>query len=338
MKKLLGLILTVCMILSVCVVPAYADSTIKITVDGKYVDCAAYGQEPVAINGTTLVPLRSVFEALGATVLWDGNTQSVVSTRHNDIIVLTLNSKQMIVNDEVKTLSVPAQSMNERTMVPVRAIAEAFGCEVKWDGATSTVIVLTASKQDTPDKTTLNMYKDMTSLDLDEAASYFKDENVAAAYFGITDVDSYISEMIGVQGYDERTSNFLKNSFAKCMSASTFTVDTVTVKDNTAIVTTTAVIPDFENMNFDAMGELSDEQLEILLTKALEICGVSMEEMITSTDPDLKAEFDYAIFQVSFDYAADIILQNVKDGKVKTMNETVTLENIDGKWYIVDIK
>ena len=50
MKKLIGIILSVCMILSVCAVPVLAEDTIKVTVDGKLVDCAEYGQYKSGIS------------------------------------------------------------------------------------------------------------------------------------------------------------------------------------------------------------------------------------------------------------------------------------------------
>lgn len=338
MKKLLGIILTVCMICSAFTTPAFADSAIKVTIDGKLVDCAAYGQEPLAIDGRTMVPLRSVFEALGATVLWDGETQSVLSTRGDDMIVLKLNSADMIVNDEVKKLDVPAQSMNERTMVPVRAIAEAFGCDVKWDGATMTVIVTTtSSEQATPEMTVSNLYKAINTLDIEKGISYFKDEDTAFMYFGAKNAKDYITIVGGMDNSDERMNAIIVDYFAECMKTCTVSVDTVTVNGNTAVVTTTAVMPDFDNLNDDAFYNIPEEQTIILLEKALEKCGVTMEEMATTADPALQAEFEYAIMEVSFEYAAQLIIEDAKNGNMKTINETITLENVDGKWFIVEM-
>jgi len=87
----------------------------------------------------TLVPLRAIFEALGATVDWDGATQTVTAKKDSDVIKLQIGSNEMTVNGKTVTLEVPAQLINGRTMVPVRAIAEAFGAEVYWDAATRTV-------------------------------------------------------------------------------------------------------------------------------------------------------------------------------------------------------
>ena len=114
------------------------NSVITVKVNGSSI---AFDQPPVLENGRTLVPLRAIFEALGANVQWDGNTQTVMATKNGVIISLQIGSTQMYVNENVKTLDVPAKLINSRTLVPVRAISEAFGCTVDWDGNTQTVLI-----------------------------------------------------------------------------------------------------------------------------------------------------------------------------------------------------
>ena len=344
MKKLIGIILSICMILSVCTVPVFAEDTIKVTVDGNFVDCAAYGQEPVAINGTTLVPLRSVFEALGATVAWDGETQSVVSFRDDLSILLFLNSNEMVVSGEVKILSVPAQSMNDRIMVPVRAIAEAFGCEVTWDGETRTVVVITESKEneyvavsgeDSPEAVVSAMYDAMFKLDLETAKTYFRDENIAAAYFGASDVEEYLDISMGSPIVDKRMYDIIFKYMVNTMQYCTYKINSVDIDDDMAVVNSTIYSPDFENFESES-GNMSEEKTDELLMKALDKCGVSLEEMAANQDPVLAAEFEYAIMDVSFEHAVETIAQEVANGVVETTNETLKLQKIDGKWLIVE--
>ena len=54
---------------------------------------------------------------------------------------MQIGSKTMYVNGEAKELDVPAQIIESRTMVPARAVAEAYGCAVEWEGETRTVII-----------------------------------------------------------------------------------------------------------------------------------------------------------------------------------------------------
>ena len=98
-------------------------------------------QPPVIDSGRTLVPLRAIFEGLGASVDWDGATRTVTSTLDDTTVVMTVDSAVMYRNGQAVTLDVPAKILSGRTMVPVRAIGEAFGADVRWDGATRTVYV-----------------------------------------------------------------------------------------------------------------------------------------------------------------------------------------------------
>ncbi|MBR5535529.1 MAG: chitobiase/beta-hexosaminidase C-terminal domain-containing protein, partial [Clostridia bacterium] len=92
------------------------------------IDFTPYGQKPVIVNDRTLVPLRAIFEAMGAEVVWDDAAKTVKATREDTTISLAIGSDQLYVNGEAVTIDVPAQIINDRTMIPVRAIAESFGC------------------------------------------------------------------------------------------------------------------------------------------------------------------------------------------------------------------
>ncbi len=99
----------------------------------------AFDQNPIIIEGRTLVPLNAIFTALGATVKWDGETYTVTAQRGNTNISLKIGSNQLFVNGTAKELDVPAIIVAGRTLVPAKAVSEAFGCNVGWDSATQTV-------------------------------------------------------------------------------------------------------------------------------------------------------------------------------------------------------
>lgn len=115
-----------------------AGQDIKVVLNGQNL---VFDQPPVLLNDRTLVPLRVIFEALGAQVEWEEATQTVTAVKGSDTIVLQINSTQMKAGDKTVTLDVPAQLINDRTLVPVRAVSEAFGCSVDWDDASQTVII-----------------------------------------------------------------------------------------------------------------------------------------------------------------------------------------------------
>lgn len=118
--------------------PNITSSDISVILKGKVI---SFDQPPIIIDGRTLVPLRAIFEALGATVDWNGETQTVTSKKGNTTVSLTINDSTMYKNGKSITLDVPAQLVNNRTLVPVRAIAEAFDCNVDWNGEIQTVII-----------------------------------------------------------------------------------------------------------------------------------------------------------------------------------------------------
>ncbi len=113
---------------------------IAVRVDGNKV---YFDQLPAIVNDRTLVPLRAIFEALGATVSWDGATRTVTGVKGDIKVNLTIDSDQLYVNGTPKTIDVPAMIINDRTMVPARAISEALGCFVDWDAAIRTVKIIT---------------------------------------------------------------------------------------------------------------------------------------------------------------------------------------------------
>lgn len=98
-------------------------------------------QEPIIKNGRTLVPVRAIFEALGAEVSWLPSAKKVVANTADTNITMAIDCSEYFVNGEKKYLDVPATLINDRTMVPARASAEGFGCKVEWDDNTKTVLI-----------------------------------------------------------------------------------------------------------------------------------------------------------------------------------------------------
>lgn len=101
--------------------------------DRNNIDFEAYGQAPVIVNSRTMVPLRAIFETMGAQVDWNEETRTVTAVRGDVTVSLAIDSDQLYVNGTAVTIDTPAQIINNRTMVPVRAIAESFNCEVDWN-------------------------------------------------------------------------------------------------------------------------------------------------------------------------------------------------------------
>lgn len=99
---------------------------------------------PQIINDRTMVPLRAIFEALGAEVSWDDSTKTAISEKSDIIVKITIGEYKLSKNGSNIEIDVPAQIVDSRTLVPVRAIAESFDCNVFWDGDLRTVRIVTA--------------------------------------------------------------------------------------------------------------------------------------------------------------------------------------------------
>ena len=93
----------------------------------------AFDQIPVIENGRTLVPLRAIFEKIGAEVAWEESTQTVTASKDDIKVSLTIDNTKAYVNGEEVTIDVPAKVVNGRTLVPARFVADCFGVDVQWD-------------------------------------------------------------------------------------------------------------------------------------------------------------------------------------------------------------
>ena len=118
--------------------------------DGQEIE---FDTEPVNMHGTVLVPMRAVFEALGASVKWDAETQSVYARKKAKTYSMTIGSAEIteIKNDEVTqtlTANQVMQLIDGRTMIPLRVVGKIFGLDVSWNGDTQTVTLTTPQKDD----------------------------------------------------------------------------------------------------------------------------------------------------------------------------------------------
>lgn len=156
MKKFIALVtplLVIAMLMHTMLFTAFADTNIRVTVDGEEITFGT--QQPVIINGRTLVPARGVFERLGFEPTWDGETNTATLTRHDYTVVITIGSDVFTTNGTEHTLEVYAQTINGSTMLPLRAVLESVGYAVAWDDATDTVLITTPAPPAPPSRSSL---------------------------------------------------------------------------------------------------------------------------------------------------------------------------------------
>lgn len=115
-----------------------ANQDIVIIVDGDELSPPA---SPKIVNGRTLVPMRAIFESLGAEVQWDESTQTVTGIKGENVIKLKVGITPATLNKENIYLDVPPIIDRGSTLVPVRFIAESLGAEVTWYSGSQRVII-----------------------------------------------------------------------------------------------------------------------------------------------------------------------------------------------------
>jgi len=98
---------------------------------------------PITRRGRTLVPMRDIFEALGATVQWNSLTQSIVATRGTTTVNMQIGNRAASVNGQRTLLEQAPIIHNGSTLVPLRFVSEALGAQVSWDDARQVASVAT---------------------------------------------------------------------------------------------------------------------------------------------------------------------------------------------------
>ena len=117
---------------------------IRVTLDDREL---SFDQPLIIENGRTLVPLRFIAEALGSDVDWNQSTQVVTAIKDETTVIMQIGSHTMTRDGMESNLDVPPQIVNSRTLVPVRAITEAFDLFVDWDSTNRIVVINSNSKE-----------------------------------------------------------------------------------------------------------------------------------------------------------------------------------------------
>ncbi|MBO5178885.1 MAG: copper amine oxidase N-terminal domain-containing protein [Clostridia bacterium] len=148
MNKKISLLFVILMMLFTTI---YAANPITVQLNGEYIDFTDENGNivnPEIINNRTMVPMRKIFEVVGAEVEWDGEERKITATTEEKIINLQIENTKASVQDKATnetteiTLDTAPLILNNRTMVPVRFIAESLEKQVGWDNENRCVIVI----------------------------------------------------------------------------------------------------------------------------------------------------------------------------------------------------
>lgn len=163
MKRFLGLLLAVTMLLcpvaafaapdtdapaetpAVISAPAERDDVI-VEINGELID---FDVPPQIMNSRTMVPMRKIFETLGVEVRWLPDTRQILSIKGEDAIVFQIDAPIVLIHnfrtnsDTNIELDQAPVIVNDRTLVPIRAVSESLGAKVDWVNEERKVVITT---------------------------------------------------------------------------------------------------------------------------------------------------------------------------------------------------
>ena len=239
MKKIVSILIALSTVLSLTV-SSYA-AGISVKVDGRTV-AFRENPKPVIISDRTYVPIRRVLEYMGAKVEWNSEkrTVSVTSADNITVVVLTIDSPEINVYTFTSVLHADKETiqsdvapiiLNDRTMLPIRVIAEALGADVDYDESGVAEITtyqakrllkktLGADSLETDLPVAAAISKDLPKISIYSDAESVKKGDTVPVYVKISDIDNtfYKSEFAGLVTtvlYD--TDNFAYDGY-KCIS------------------------------------------------------------------------------------------------------------------------
>ncbi|MCC8168964.1 MAG: copper amine oxidase N-terminal domain-containing protein [Oscillospiraceae bacterium] len=125
----------------------FPEDSIKVNLNNEYL---SFDVSPRVINDRTLVPLRFIFEKLGADVLWSDEERKITVRDNGTEIILQIDNNTATVNGEESEIDVPPMIIDDKTLIPVRFLAENLGYNVEWNQAHQTAIITAASPSPKP--------------------------------------------------------------------------------------------------------------------------------------------------------------------------------------------
>lgn len=156
LKTIVSTICAIMLIESFMIVPALADDDIHVQLNGQelYFDVS-----PQIINGRIMLPVRTVFESMGATVQWDNNTKTVTATKqitneynsHTATVSMTEGASEFYYeSDQLRRnshpMDVPLTNIDGRVLAPLRVVACSLGYCVNWSDDSRTAYIESAEQ------------------------------------------------------------------------------------------------------------------------------------------------------------------------------------------------
>lgn len=138
MKKYFTLLLIFIFSVTGVCVNAATESNIDVVYHGKSI---VFDAEPYYLNGRIMVPVRAIFEAIGAKVDWDDETQTATATMDDTTVTMQCGSSQYMINGTEYTMDAEVEKHSDRIFAPVRYVAQGFGRKISYHQNSETAYI-----------------------------------------------------------------------------------------------------------------------------------------------------------------------------------------------------
>lgn len=198
LKRSIAVTIIVSIITILSISAAYASESIKIYINGKQLTA---GSNPVVENGRTLVPLRTIFEALNHPIVWNAQDQCVTSEK----IWLQIGNPSARVNGNQIKLDVPAKLINDKTYVPLRFVAESLDKDINWNSRQNTIEITDKKKTAATENNNNNSNQERPhyTKSFNKALTLIKENNIR-----MITIASYMADIWLVLPSDTNVFNF----------------------------------------------------------------------------------------------------------------------------------
>lgn len=182
-----------------------------------------FSSKAIVENGNTLVPLRGIFEELGATVYWNPETQTIDAKKGNINVWLKIGSKRTKVNGVVYYISAPAKVKNGSTLVPLRFISESLGATVDWNQKAKSIKITQGSSNSNSESGSVVGYvssiKSLNPTEVEKkikanATSKWPSDYTMQAYVIENQTEAY-KELVNLSITSDDQYNILEQAFKK---------------------------------------------------------------------------------------------------------------------------
>lgn len=205
MKNILGIVISIISIFLLNTVLA-SEQDVSVFYNNTEI---GFDVKPIVENDRVLVPMRKIFEVIGAKVDWDVLSNTAYATKNEIEIAITIDNDIMLRNNETIVLDVMPRLIEDRTMIPLRAVSEAFGAEVNWNENEKIVNIVPIGWHFYDDSDYQNYgyyYRNIDDLGFSMCSEFSEglavvsrsDKNAIKKYFGYTDesADEFIIPQI----------------------------------------------------------------------------------------------------------------------------------------------